>query len=358
MGKKFKILSIDGGGIRGVIPCKLLAKMEHDLKKKEGKNAKLCDYFDLICGTSTGSILAIGLALGMSAEKLLTFYEKHGDEIFPPDRRSWPKKFSNWMLGQSFYERRELRKALLEAYGSCTPDGDARLGNAQSHLLVPAYNGETGEMYIFKTALTADQQRDSQVPAMAVALSSSAAPMYFRPYSFAYSKKGTREKCVFKHMVDGGVVANNPSFLAVAEAVREMGIPLEDISLLSLGTGAVGYTISMNGSSLTPHFWSDPISSESMRLFNALAAVQSRDVHEKLYLLQYGLTDGGTPKFEYLRLQHTFKNKDFIELDDASKEAVLEMNLIAHQLYDDHADEIREMFLVEKKSNRVPMVEI
>ena len=358
MGKKFKILSIDGGGMRGVIPCRLLAKMEHDLRKKAGKEARLCDYFDMICGTSTGSILAIGLALGMSAETLLGFYEQHGDDIFPPDRRSWPKKFSNWMLGQSFYERRELRRHLLEAYGKCTPDGDARLGNAHSHIVVPAYNGETGEMYVFKTALSADQPRDAQVPAMAVALSSSAAPMYFRPYSFTYAKKGAHEKCVFKHMVDGGVVANNPAFLGVAEAVREMGIPLEDISLLSLGTGAVGYTIRLSNDSLTPHFWSDPISSESMRLFNALSAIQSRDVHEKLYLLQHGLTDGEPPRFEYLRLQHIFKNKEFIELDDASKEAVLQMNLIALQLYDDHAEDIQDMFLKEKKSGRVPLIKL
>lgn len=352
MGNKFKILSIDGGGIRGVIPCKVLAKMEHDLMKKEGKDVRLCDYFDLICGTSTGSILAIGLALGMTAERLLEFYEDYGNEIFPPDRRSWPKKFSNWMLGQSFYERRVLRKSLLEAYGQCVSDGDARLGDARTALVVPAYNGEMGEMYVFKTPLSEDEPRDGQVPAMAVALSSSAAPMYFRPYSFAYSKKGTREKCVFKHMVDGSVVANNPAFIGLAEAVRNMKIPLKDISLLSIGTGSVGYTISMNNSSLTPHFWSDPISSESMRLFNALAAVQSRDVHEKLYLLQNGLEEGEEKKFEYLRLQHTFQNKDFIELDDASKEAILEMNLIAHQLYDDHAEQIQKMFFSEKRDIR------
>lgn len=350
MGKKFRILSIDGGGIRGVIPCKILAKMEHDLMKREGRKVRLCDYFDLICGTSTGSILAIGLALGMRAEEMLNFYEKYGEGIFPADRRSWTKKFSKWMLGQSFYDRRVLRKSLLEAYGKCVSDGDARLGDARTGLLVPSYNGETGEMYVFKTALSDEQQRDVQVPAMAVALASSAAPMYFRPYSFAYAKKGTREKCVFKHMVDGGVVANNPAFLGVAEAVREQGVPLGDISLLSLGTGAVGYTIALNTDSFKPHFWSDPIPAESMRLFNAMVAVQSRDVHEKLYLLQHGLDERSEPQFEYLRLQHTFTSKDFIELDDASKEAVLQMNLIAYQLYDEYGEEIRRMFLEEKRN--------
>ena len=355
MEKKFKILSIDGGGIRGVIPCKLLVKAEADLRKRVGKDARLCDYFDMICGTSTGSIIAIGLALGLSAEELMKLYENMADEIFPPDRRSWTKKLSNWMLGQSFYDRYKLRKALLEAYGRCTPDHDTRLGHALTRVLVPSYNGETGEMYVFKTAHTIDLLRDYQVPAMAVALASSAAPMFFRPYSFTYAKKGTKERCVFRNMVDGGVAANNPAFLGVAEAVRSLGVPLKNISLLSLGTGSVDYMVCTNHDRLTPHFWSDPISSESMRLFNALGAVQSRDVHEKLYLLQNGLEDCGEKKFEYLRVQHVFKSKDFIELDDASKESILKMALIGLQLYDDHAEEIQHKFLQEKKADFVPV---
>ena len=356
MGKKFKILSIDGGGMRGVIPCRLLARLENDLKKREGADARLCDYFDLICGTSTGSILAIGLALGMSANDLLSFYEKYGEAIFPPDKRSWTKKFSNWLTGQSFYERTALRKALKEAYGKCTPDGDTRIGNAKTRLLVPAYNGETGEMYVFKTAHSSKLVRDYQVPALAVALSSSAAPMFFRPYSFVYAKKGTKDRCVFRHMVDGSIVANNPSFLGVAEAVKVVGVPLEEISLLSLGTGTIGFNIYLKKDRLAPHFWADPISSESTRLFNALAAVQARDVHEKICLLQQGLEEG-EKKFDYIRVQHPFKKDDFIELDDARNESVLRMNIIAYQLYDQYGEDIYRLFLTEKKRDFVPFLQ-
>lgn len=78
----FRILSIDGGGIRGIIPAKGLALLECELSKRK-MPANICDYFDLICGTSTGAILAIGLALGISAQKMLDLYLKHAKEIFP-----------------------------------------------------------------------------------------------------------------------------------------------------------------------------------------------------------------------------------------------------------------------------------
>lgn len=78
----FTILSIDGGGIRGVIPATFLALLEEQLKR-EGKAAKTSDYFDLICGTSTGGIIAIGLALGMPAAVILSLYRDHAAEILP-----------------------------------------------------------------------------------------------------------------------------------------------------------------------------------------------------------------------------------------------------------------------------------
>ena len=354
MERKFKILSIDGGGMRGVIPCRLLARLENDLRKREGYEVRLCDYFDLICGTSTGSILAIGLALGMTANELLDFYERYGESIFPPDKRSWTKKFSNWLTGQSFYERKVLRQLLKEAYGKCTADGDTRLGHAKTRLLVPAYDGESGKMYAFRTAHSEKWVNDYQVPALAVALASSAAPMFFRPYSFVYAQKGTRERRVFKNMVDGSIVANNPSYIGIEEAVKVIGVPMRNISLLSLGTGDVGFSVYLKKDKLAPHFWADPISSESTRLFNALAAVQAKDVHEKIMLLQRGLEEEAAPRFDYMRIQHAFTKEDFIELDDARNESVLRMNIIAYQLYDQYGEDIYRMFLQERKTEFMP----
>lgn len=82
--KKFKILSIDGGGIRGIIPAKILYHLEEVAIKQDGPNARLCDYFDLVCGTSTGGIIAIGIALGMTAKDILKLclFLKKVDSIF------------------------------------------------------------------------------------------------------------------------------------------------------------------------------------------------------------------------------------------------------------------------------------
>lgn len=80
--KKFTILSIDGGGIRGLIPAKVLAELERELKKQD-PDKPLYEYFDLICGTSTGAILAIAISLGIPARNLVQFYKEHAQVIFP-----------------------------------------------------------------------------------------------------------------------------------------------------------------------------------------------------------------------------------------------------------------------------------
>jgi len=104
--KKFKILSIDGGGMRGIIPAKILCELEEELQKDHGEDARLCDYFDLICGTSTGGIIAIGLALGMSAKEMLNLYIEHGKEIFS---HKWFRLFTKGR----FYDQNILKTKCL-----------------------------------------------------------------------------------------------------------------------------------------------------------------------------------------------------------------------------------------------------
>src|SRR5690606_35318780 len=110
--KKFKILSIDGGGIRGLIPAKVLAELEAELQKEEPEK-KLHEYFDLICGTSTGAILAIGISLGIPAKDLAKFYEDNAKLIFPRfSLRILPSKCR--ALFNSIYSNRPLLKKLQE----------------------------------------------------------------------------------------------------------------------------------------------------------------------------------------------------------------------------------------------------
>ena len=356
MKKKFKILSIDGGGIRGVLPCQILADAERDLAEREGAPVRLVDYFDMICGTSIGGLMAIGLSLGMPASEMSQFFEDHGEDIFPASRRSWPRKFINLLLGSSFYDRTLLKKLLRQKYNAYSADQDARLGDAMTRLIIPAYNAEKGVIYNFRTAHAEHLVRDYQVPAVDVALSTAAAPIFFRPYSFSYVNKGTDECCVFRNMIDGGLVANNPAFIGLLEAVTHLQVPLESISLLSLGTGSLKFTTDIQPEKMGSKFWTYPLSGDGVRLYNAMMSVQSEAVDEKLKLVQEGLSPAGLSRFDYLRIQHPFKKEDFVELDDARASAIQRMEAAGHELYAKHREEIQQVFLQEKKSPFVPYI--
>ena len=112
--KKFKILSIDGGGIRGIIPAKILYHLEEEAIKKDGPNARLCDYFDLVCGTSTGGIIAIGIALGMTAKDILKLYQENAGAIFS-NKSLWRSLRKN----EPFFSRGALKNILSKHFNLC-----------------------------------------------------------------------------------------------------------------------------------------------------------------------------------------------------------------------------------------------
>lgn len=166
--EKFKILSIDGGGMRGIIPAKILCELEEELQKKHGEEACLCDYFDLICGTSTGGIIAIGLALGISAKKMLNLYIEHGKEIFST---------TLWQRARlrTLYNRDVLKAQLQKAYS------DTRIDDCRTRICVPTYDLYEGRIHVLKTRHHEQYVRDYHIPAVDVALSTAAAPVYFTP---------------------------------------------------------------------------------------------------------------------------------------------------------------------------------
>jgi uncharacterized protein len=204
-----KVLSIDGGGIKGVFPASFLATIEQTL------DLKVADYFDLIVGTSTGGIIALALGLGLSAQETLGFYEKYGSEIFYGSR-IW-RSLRHW--GLSKFDNKRLRQALENTFG------ETQLGNSQKRLVIPAMVRTTGEHYIYKTAHHEKFQLDYKVSVVDVALATSAAPTFFPSH---VAKDGTP-------MLDGGVWANNPTGLAVVEAIGVLKWKPDEINVLSLG---------------------------------------------------------------------------------------------------------------------------
>jgi len=205
----FKILSIDGGGIKGVFPASFLSTIEETIDKK------ITDYFDLIVGTSTGGIIALGLGMGFSAQELLEFYQDLGPQVFKGNK--WLRILRG--IGVSKYSNLPLRRALEGKFV------ERKLGESRNRLVIPSLNLETGEVHVYKTAHHKRFQRDYKELAVNVALATSAAPTYFPTHRSASGVP----------LVDGGLWANNPMGLSVVEAVGVLGWPREELKILSIG---------------------------------------------------------------------------------------------------------------------------
>ena len=185
-----RILTIDGGGIKGVFPASFLATVDNSAE------GNVADYFDLIVGTSTGGIIALGLGLGLSAKDILAFYEKFGPRIFSSNRRFR-------LPGTAKYSNVTLKEALEDCFGN------KKLGDSKKRLVIPSLNLENGKVYVYKTAHHPRLERDYKERAINVALATAAAPTYFPTHR---SPTGTP-------LIDGGVWTNNPVGMAVVEAI-------------------------------------------------------------------------------------------------------------------------------------------
>jgi len=209
MVNRFQILSLDGGGIKGIFSAAILAHLEEDLQ------IKVSDHFDLITGTSTGGIISLGLGLGKRPKDLVQFYIKKGPKIFPEPllirlRHCWRNKFDSRILGN----------ALKDCFG------DSLLGESQKRLVIPSYNLGEDYIYLFKTSHHDRLKRDYKVPVWKVAMATCAAPTFFSSFQGVDHVR----------LVDGGIWANNPTLVGIAEAVSMLKVPLEAISIFSLGT--------------------------------------------------------------------------------------------------------------------------
>lgn len=204
-----RILSIDGGGIKGVFPAWFLATVEESL------GDRISDYFDLIVGTSTGGIIAIGLGLGLRAQEILELYQEHAAAVFP--QRRGPA-LVNWFLGPK-YKPSSLRTVLEEKFA------DRRLGESRVRLVIPSVNLDTGQVYIYKTAHHERFELDFRSPVVDVAMATAAAPAYFPAH---LTPSGTA-------LIDGGVWANNPTGMGVVEAIGVLGWDKSEVDVLSLG---------------------------------------------------------------------------------------------------------------------------
>ncbi|MFW3146429.1 MAG: CBASS cGAMP-activated phospholipase [Thermoplasmatota archaeon] len=222
MSELVKVLSIDGGGIRGVIPCKVLK----DIEEITGEPVSV--LFDLIAGTSTGGLIALGLTKPdekgrpqYRAEDILELYEKEGKNIF--HRSVWRRFESAWSLLDEKYGTKGINDVLDRYFG------EARLKEAIKPVLIPAYEIESRCAWFFRSE-RAKYSKDYDYSMRNVARAATAAPTYFEPEPLQ-----EQEGLDYWALVDGGVYANNPGMCAYVEA-RTL-FPDKDILMVSLGTG-------------------------------------------------------------------------------------------------------------------------
>lgn len=217
MGNPFRILSIDGGGIRGVYPAYILQRIEECYK------INLVDKFDMFAGTSTGSIIAAGIATGIPAAKIVALYKKHGHKIFCKKRFFGfkGKAISQLQLMfDSIYDAQYLENELSKLFQ------DKLLGEINKPLLIPSTDIYNGCVHVLKSGYSESFVRDNAVTVKDAILASCSAPTFFPPH-----------KLNEYLLADGGLWANNPALAAVIEAQNRLGIDQNDILILSIGTG-------------------------------------------------------------------------------------------------------------------------
>lgn len=228
---KFRILSIDGGGIRGIIPGKVLVEIEKLLNSKYGGNNRIGHYFDMIAGTSTGGILTALYLMPddngnykYSAQDALGLYLKFGSKIF--SRTFLQKLRSGFGLFEEKYSAKNLEEELKDYMGT------AELKQLLKPCLITSYEISKRAEYFFNS-LDAKTNPDYNYYLKDISRATSAAPIFFE---LAQIKSFAGNEL---HLIDGGMIANNPALCAYAEARHafETKYKAADIVMLSLGTG-------------------------------------------------------------------------------------------------------------------------
>jgi patatin-like phospholipase/acyl hydrolase len=276
----FKILSIDGGGFRGVYAAHILKRIEEEYGVSWTKD------FDMIAGTSTGSIIAAGLVCGISANEIVARYKALGKTVFQ-------KKFfcRLWGIGSllsqfySPYDANNLKNELYKIFGN------KKLGDCSFPLLIPATDIANGSVYVFKSQYDNNFVRDKDILVADAVLASCSAPTYFDPqYVGDYL------------MADGGLWANNPTLVAAVEAKRRFAQPLENLRILSIGTGESRLSYSMKSSCLG---WGFLTRWNKSQLIELILNLQMQSAKNMINLLLYESAQNQNKDIQILRLTET-----------------------------------------------------
>ncbi|MFW5826587.1 MAG: patatin-like phospholipase family protein [Alkalispirochaeta sp.] len=328
------ILSIDGGGVRGLIPALIvedILRRVRFMRNRTGRSGAVAphDLFDIFAGTSTGALLTLGLTLPnpYSSSQIVDVYRRRSRVIFPVTRFA-----SVLAMRQAFadkYDHLPLEIVLSELFG------DARLSQLRSNVIVAAYNTDDRGPFFFKHyGSQATRRRPAVQKAAAenedfyvrdVARATTAAPTYFAPAQVTSLAGNTYS------LVDGGLVANNPALSAYVEA-RKLYRDARRYVIVSIGTGRSGRRFRHDEIKRWGYLdWVSPL--HGVPLMSMTWDGQSESVAHALKSL---------PRVEYFRFNADLGQVSE-EMDDAREDNLQRVESLARRIRLDHSRELHRL---------------
>jgi hypothetical protein len=338
---RFRILSVDGGGIRGLIPAIVLAELEERVSREAAEKRSLSDCFHLMAGTSTGGLIALGLTAPdpsgerprLSPADLVSFYRDQGPPIFRAGLRGL-LTLGGW-LGPK-YSPATLERVLGDTLG------DVRVRDARRDVIVTSYDMKRREPHFFKRWRAAESE-DRNPSMVEAALATAAAPTYFPSH-------GLDDRA----LVDGGVFASNPTVAAIAEALKRTtdepaDLRPKELLVVSLGTGVREFGFEQDQVRRWGRIgWIKPRSGEVPLLGAVLDGQSDAADHWAHMILNHEpgdplpeRDDVGANGPRYFRLQ--IRLETALGLDDASAGALDRLAAAARQLIDAHDEQLTEI---------------
>jgi patatin-like phospholipase/acyl hydrolase len=319
MAKKFKILSLDGGGLRGLAQLLILKRIEMLTGKK------IHELFDLIVGTSTGGIIACGLTAmengkpSLTVDKLIDLYSTNADAIFPKQDNKFKLAYRKVRsIFNSKFESGGLDDQ-LEKYFK-----DIRLSETIKPIIVTSYDINYNEIVMFKSRLSHEYGYDTTLKN--VCRATSAAPTYLPPYDMKYMN-------VDRKLVDGGVYINNPAMAGIADALRYKykgeEIRIEDIEVLSIGSGIFSEKVGAGQKKFGIVMWGPVISTVMIQASAKLVEYECEQL----------------PLSKFLRLQFVIDEEDRADMSDSRPETLRYIsNCVNDQIINKRINEIFSFF--------------
>ncbi|KAA0045870.1 hypothetical protein IC582_024835 [Cucumis melo] len=361
------ILSIDGGGIRGIIPGVILKFLEFVLQKLDGEDARIADYFDVIAGTSTGGLVATMLTAPnknnhkqplYAAKDIVSFYKDHAPKIFPQSKLPLKSLRSAtdvlWKFWGPRYKGDYLKDLLKEELG------DTTLKETITQVIIPTYDINRLFPLIFTTA-EAKMDESKNPKLVDVCMSTSAAPTYLPCHEF--ESNGSSRKF---NMIDGGVAANNPTLTAILNERKEMilrrqlateknkeaelKITPKRMLILSLGTGSfkkVGKYNAANSSKWGLFDWVQKNKTSPIIDIFSDASADMVDIHVgTIFQYDHDLHKNDPDKRnhprkkDYLRIQAENLTDELCSVDIATEKNLRDLETVGEKLLDQRVSRV------------------